>query len=58
LTGLASYTEIRISRPYKQLKKTNGNSARARRLENGLKAISIGTIMFALSMLAYRIIFS
>src|SRR5215210_9020399 len=26
LTGLASYTEIRISRPYKQLKKTNGNS--------------------------------
>jgi hypothetical protein len=58
LTGLASYTEIRMSRPYKQLKKTNGNSARTRRLENGLKAISIGTIMFALSMLAYRIIFS
>src|SRR5215204_7805021 len=58
LTGLASYAEIRMSRPYKQLKKTNGNSARARRLENSLKAISIGTIMFALSMFAYRIIFS
>jgi hypothetical protein len=58
LTGLASYAEIRMSRPYKQLKKTNRNSARARRLENGLKAISVGTIMLAFSMLAYRIIFS
>jgi hypothetical protein len=58
LTGLASYTEIRMSRPYKQLKKTNGNSARAKMLENGLKAISVGTIVFALSLLAYRIIFS
>jgi hypothetical protein len=58
LTGLASYAEIRMSRPYKQLKQRNGNSARAERLENGLKAISVGTITFALSMLAYRIIFS
>jgi hypothetical protein len=58
LTGLASCAEIRMSRPYKQLKKTNGNSARVRRLENGLKVISVGTITFALSMLAYRIIFS
>jgi len=58
LTGLASYTEIRMSRPYKQLKKTNGNSVRARMLENGLKTISVGTIVFALSILAYRIIFS
>jgi hypothetical protein len=58
LTGLASYAEIRMSRPYKQLKQRNGNAARTRRLENGLKAISAGTITFALSMLAYRIIFS
>jgi hypothetical protein len=58
LTGFASYAEIRMSRPYKQLKRTNGNSARAKELENGLKAISVGTITFALSMLAYRIIFS
>src|ERR671914_650088 len=49
---------ISISRPYKQLKQRNGNAARTRRLENGLKAISAGTITFALSMLAYRIIFS
>jgi hypothetical protein len=58
LTGFASYAEIRMSRPYKLLKQRNGNSARAERLENGLKAISIGTITFALTMLAYRIIFS
>jgi uncharacterized membrane protein len=58
LTGFASYAEIRISRPYKQLKKTNSDSDRARRLENGLKVISVGTILFALSILAYRIIFS
>jgi hypothetical protein len=58
LTGLTSYAEIRMSRPYKQLKKTNRNSAKARGLEKGLKAISVGTITFALSMLAYRIIFS
>jgi hypothetical protein len=58
LTGLASYAEIRMSRPYKQLKQRNGNAAQTRRLENGLKAISAGTITFALSMLAYRIIFS
>jgi hypothetical protein len=58
LTGLASYAEIRMSRPYKLLKQRNGNSARARSLENGLKLISLGTITVALSMLAYRIIFS
>jgi hypothetical protein len=59
LTGLASYAEIRMSRPYKQLKQRNGDaSARTKRLEDGLKAISVGTIIFAISMLAYRIIFS
>jgi hypothetical protein len=58
MTGLASYIEIRMSRPYKQLKQSNSNPSRAERLENGLKAISLGTIAFALSMLAYRIIFS
>jgi hypothetical protein len=58
LTGFVSYAEIRMSRPYKQLKKTNGNSAKTKRLENGLKAISVGTITFALFMLIYRIIFS
>jgi hypothetical protein len=58
LAGLASYVEIRMSRPYKNLKQRNGDAGRAKRLEYGLKAISVGTITFALSLLAYRIIFS
>jgi hypothetical protein len=58
LTGVSSYSEIRISRPYKQLKQNNSDPARADRLENGLKAISLGTIASALSILIYRIIFS
>lgn len=55
--GLVSYAEIRLSRPYKQLKQ-GGDPGRAKRLENGLKAVSLGTIVFALAALAYRIIFS
>jgi hypothetical protein len=58
LTGLASYAEIRMSRPYKQLKQSGGDPGRARRLESGLKALSLGTIAFAMAMLAYRAIFS
>jgi hypothetical protein len=58
LTGLASYAQIRISRPYKQLKRNSSDPTKAQRLENDLKAISIGTVAFAFSMLAYRIIFS
>lgn len=58
LMGLVSYAEIRMSRPYKQLKQRNVNAARAGRLENGLKVLSVGTITVAVSMLAYRIIFS
>lgn len=58
VTGLVSYAEIRMSRPYKQLKQSSGNPERAKGFESGLKAISLGTIVFALAMLAYRAIFS
>lgn len=58
LAGLASYAEIRMSRPYKQLKQSGGEPERARTLENGLKVVSLGTIAFALGLLAYRAIFS
>jgi hypothetical protein len=58
VTGLVSYAEIRISRPYKHLKHKNSNGTLTGRLETGLKVISVSTILFALSMLAYRIIFS
>jgi hypothetical protein len=58
LTGLVSYAEIRMSRPYKQLKQGGIDPERAKRLEGGLKAISLLTIAFALTMLVYMIIFS
>jgi hypothetical protein len=58
LAGLVSYAEIRMSRPYKQLKRGNGNPALAKKLENGLKLISLGAITFAISLVVFRIIFS
>jgi hypothetical protein len=58
LTGLVSYAEIRMSRPYKKLKQTGTNPAQAKKLENGLKIISLATIAFALASVAYKIIFS
>jgi len=56
--GFVSYLEIRMSRPYKELKKNGKDSLRAAELEKGLKALSVATIAFAIAMLAYRIIFS
>lgn len=58
LTGLISYAEIRMSRPYKHLKQKNGSDALTYRLEIGLKVISVGTILLTLCILAFRIIFS
>lgn len=58
LTGLVSYAEIRMSRPYKKLKQSGNNPGQAKKLENGLKIISLATIAFALALVAYRIIFS
>jgi hypothetical protein len=58
LTGIISYAEIRMSRPYKHLKQKNSRDALTYRLEIGLKVISIGTILLTLCILAFRIIFS
>jgi hypothetical protein len=58
LTALDSYAEIRMSRPYKLLKQSGYDTGRAKRLEKGLKTISLLTISFALAILVYRIIFS
>ena len=58
LTGLISYAEIRMSRPYKHLKQKNSSDALTYRLEIGLKVISVGTILLTLCILAFRIIFS
>lgn len=56
VTGLISYAEISMSRPYKQLKQRNRDDTLTCRLEIGLKVLSVGTILFALSILAVRII--
>jgi len=58
LTWLVSYAEIRMSRPYKQLLQSGNHPEHAKRLERGLKIISLVTIAFALTLASYRIIFS
>jgi len=56
-TGFVSYLEIKLSRPYKELKK-RGENQNAKKLEYGLKALTVGTIGFAMVILAYKIILS
>ncbi|TLY05064.1 MAG: hypothetical protein E6K92_02145 [Thaumarchaeota archaeon] len=58
LTGLVSYAEIRMSRPYKRLRQSGDYPEHTKRLERGLKIISLVTIAFAITLAAYRIIFS
>lgn len=53
---LASFAEIRMSRPYKQLKKSGGNPVFAARLERRLKALSLLTISFSLFIVAARLL--
>ncbi|HEX2106664.1 MAG TPA: hypothetical protein VHF28_02935 [Nitrososphaera sp.] len=55
LTGLISYAEIKMSRPYKQLKQKNSDDPLTCRLERGLKVLSACTIFSALVMLAFKI---
>jgi hypothetical protein len=52
--ALASYAEIRMSRPYKQAKKDGKD---VKRLEGGLKVLSLATIMFSLMVLVARVAF-
>jgi hypothetical protein len=58
MTGLASYAEIKMSRPYKHLMQRGDDPERKKRLERGLKTISLSTIVFVLTILVYRIILS
>jgi hypothetical protein len=57
IAGLVSYAEIRLSRPYKELKRS-GRAQEAKRLEGGLKAVSLGTTAFAIAAVMYTILFS
>jgi hypothetical protein len=52
--AVASYAEIRLSRPYKELKKSGDDSA-ARKLENKLKVLSVSAIAFSLAFVAARL---
>ncbi len=58
LTALASYLEIRMSRPYKELRRRNASRQEIERLEVGLKILSLGTIASALAFIGFRVIFS
>jgi hypothetical protein len=52
--AVASMAEIRISRPYKQLKKEGGSIGLVKELEQKLKILSLSTITFSLVVVALR----
>jgi hypothetical protein len=54
--ALVSYVHIKISRPYKELRRKRLNEQRARRLELYLKLISLGTIAGACTAILIRLI--
>jgi hypothetical protein len=55
--ALVSYMHIKISRPYKELRRKRLNERRAKRLEVYLKLISLGTIAAAFAAIFLRVIF-
>jgi hypothetical protein len=55
--ALVSYMHIKISRPYKELRRKRLNEQRAKRLEVYLKLISLGTIAVAFAAIFLRVIF-
>jgi len=57
-TGIVSFLEIRLSRPYKELKRSGLDENRATKLEDGLKILSVGTIAVAAFLTILKIIFS
>jgi hypothetical protein len=57
ITGFVSYIEIKISRPYKELKRLSQDGHRMKRLEMWLKIISLGTIAFATALIICRLFF-
>jgi hypothetical protein len=56
--GLVSYVQIRLSRPYKEMRRSGRAGKAAKNLENGLKTVSLGTISFASVFTVMKIIFS
>jgi hypothetical protein len=58
VTGFVSYIEIRLSRPYKDLRRKGLANDRVKRLEFGLKLLSTCTIAFGATYVCIKIIFS
>jgi hypothetical protein len=58
VTGLVSYVEIKISRPYKELKRLSQDGLRIKRLEVRLKIISLGTMAIATISIICRLLFN
>jgi hypothetical protein len=56
IAAIVSYVHIRLSRPYKTLKRTGGNESKVRRLESYLKIISLGTISTGLFAVLFRLL--
>jgi len=56
VAALVSYTHIRLSRPYKMLKRTGGDESKIKRLESYLKIISLGTISTGLFAVLFRLL--
>ena len=59
IAGTLSYSEIKISRSYKELKRSGQNDnlseqTETKRLEMYLKIISLGTILFVVATCVYR----
>ena len=57
IAGLVSYIEIKLSRPYKELKRSALDQSHTKKLERGLKITSLGTIVFTIMLILYRIAF-
>lgn len=58
MAGVVSFFEIRLSRPYKELKRLGIYNARVDMLEGRLKLLSLSTISFGIVFLIIRIVFS
>jgi hypothetical protein len=56
IAGIISYIEIRISRRYKELMMLNIKPNSSRKLESQLKILSLGTLLFTISLVCLQIV--
>jgi hypothetical protein len=56
ITGLESYIEIKTSRQYKELIRNGRDKFRIKKLETRLKLVSLGTIVFTIILVVFRLV--